>query len=116
KYKRALLSLQSSILPVRAQGIAMLRDLVLSRSSILTNEMYEDIFARFAKLLQEEDSFIYLNTIKALAALTDVHGMRFIPQIVALYADNSADFDRRLRSGESILLTQQRAGEALAKY
>jgi hypothetical protein len=62
------------------------------------------------------DSFIYLNAIKGLAALTDIHGKTIIEKLGAIYSDDNEKLDNRLRVGEALLQTVQRCGDALGKY
>lgn len=61
-------------------------------------------------------SFIYLNAIKGLAALTDIHGKTIIEKLGSIYSDDNEKLDNRLRVGEALLQTVQRCGDALGKY
>lgn len=61
-------------------------------------------------------SYIYLNAVKGLSALTDVHGNEIIKKLGEIYSDENEKLDSRLRIGEALLQTIQRCGEALGKY
>jgi hypothetical protein len=61
-------------------------------------------------------SFIYLNAVKGLCALADVHGNRIISKLAQIYTDTKRPMDHRLRVGEALQQTVQRCGDALAKY
>lgn len=68
------------------------------------------------RLIVVPKSFIYLNSIKGLSALTDVHGNEIIKKLGAIYSDENQTLDNRLRVGEALLQTIQRAGSALGRY
>lgn len=57
-----------------------------------------------------------MNAIKGLSALTDTHGNEIIKKLGAIYSDNAQTLDNRLRIGEALLQTVQRAGDALSIY
>jgi hypothetical protein len=61
-------------------------------------------------------SFIYLNAIKGLAALTDIHGKTIIEKLGSIYSDANEKMDNRLRVGEALLQTVQRCGDVLGNY
>ncbi|KAJ2772434.1 hypothetical protein IWQ56_001377, partial [Coemansia nantahalensis] len=112
----ALRSVRSDLVPVRAHGIIELRNLVLARSPAITEngDNLAAAIAVFVDMVGEDDSFVYLNAIRGLAALADLHLRRFLPQLVDMYTAPAADLDRRLRVGEALLQSVQRAGALLA--
>lgn len=57
-----------------------------------------------------------MNAIKGLSALTDTHGNEIIKKLGAIYSDDTQTLDNRLRIGEALLQTVQRAGDALSIY
>ncbi|KAJ8655234.1 hypothetical protein O0I10_009102 [Lichtheimia ornata] len=117
KYREAMKALQDELLPVRAHGMAMLRDMVLARDPLVSSgEGLDNVLDIFIRLVQDEDSYIYLNAIKGLSALTDTHGNEIIKKLGAIYSDNAQTLDNRLRIGEALLQTVQRAGDALSIY
>ncbi|CDS13877.1 hypothetical protein LRAMOSA06051 [Lichtheimia ramosa] len=117
KYREAMKALQDELLPVRAHGMAMLRDMVLARDPLVSSgEGLDNVLDIFIRLVQDEDSYIYLNAIKGLSALTDTHGNEIIKKLGAIYSDDTQTLDNRLRIGEALLQTVQRAGDALSIY
>ncbi|KAJ1981327.1 hypothetical protein H4R35_000763 [Dimargaris xerosporica] len=138
KYRQAMDALEDDILPIRAHGLAILRDMVLAQDPYLTDPSGNDgsdatarldqVFDLFLQMIQQDDSYLYLNAVKCLSALTDVQGLRFIPKLTAVYSAaqisqqpqnqlvSPTAIDPRLRVGEALLQTVQRAGKALGRY
>ena len=62
-------------------------------------------------------SFIYLNCVKGLSALTDVYPTKSLyNKLVQIYQDTSQAMDYRLRLGEVLLQTIQRSGKTFSKH
>ncbi|KAI9494679.1 hypothetical protein BDB00DRAFT_301422 [Zychaea mexicana] len=117
KFLDAMRALQDDLLPVRAHGIGILRDLVLAKDPLVSSgPALDNLLDIFVRLIQDEDSYIYLNAIKGLSALTDIHGNKIIEKLGATYADEKESLDNRLRVGEALLQTVQRSGDALSLY
>ncbi|KAF9576079.1 hypothetical protein EC968_000146 [Mortierella alpina] len=126
KYASALAALQDSLLPVRAHGLHILREMILAKSIVLTKSSGGDGAEReldhaldiFVQHVQEPDSFIYLNAVKGLAALTDAHGPEILTKLMKIYSNENGKqpLDTRLRIGEALVQTVQRCGEALGGY
>ncbi|KAF9109228.1 transmembrane and coiled-coil domains-containing protein 7 [Mortierella sp. AM989] len=129
KYASALAALQDSLLPVRAHGLHILRDMILAKSIVLTRSIegsnnnsaereLDHALDIFVQHVQEPDSFIYLNAVKGLAALTDAHGPEILRKLMRIYSneDGKQKLDTRLRIGEALVQTVQRCGEALGGY
>ncbi|KAF8536211.1 hypothetical protein BDD12DRAFT_851933 [Trichophaea hybrida] len=118
KYTTALSYLRDPLIPVRAHGLHLLRELILERAPIvdITNT------ARLLiSMLKDGDSFIYLNVVKCLAALTDRHSRTVTKMLVDAYINDEdvldlgerLGLDERLRIGEALLGTVQRLNRAL---
>ncbi|KAI9269341.1 hypothetical protein BY458DRAFT_490142 [Sporodiniella umbellata] len=117
KYKEAMKSLQDDLLPIRAHGMGMLKEMVLSKDPLFSSrEELSQVLDVFIRLVQDEDSYIYLNAVKGLSAMTDAYGNDIIQKLGAIYSDNERKLDNRLRIGEALLQTVQRCGDALGKY
>ncbi|KAG0274231.1 hypothetical protein BGZ95_009988 [Linnemannia exigua] len=126
KYASALAALQDSLLPVRAHGLHILREMILAKSIVLTRATGGDEAEReldhaldiFVQHVQEPDSFIYLNAVKGLAALTDAHGPEILKKLMKIYSNESGrqTLETRLRVGEALVQTVQRCGAALGGY
>lgn len=116
KFQEAIRSLADPLLPIRAFGLNSLRSLVLSGDPIVT-ERLDLILNIFLEQLTDEDSFIYLNSVKGLSALTDNFPVQSLKIIVARYKDGqNYTLDYRLRIGETLMQTIQRSGKSFAKY
>ncbi|KAF7724463.1 transmembrane and coiled-coil domains-containing protein 7 [Apophysomyces ossiformis] len=117
RYRDAMKNLQDDLLPVRAHGIGILKEMVLEKDPLVSSgEGLNTVLDLLIHLVQDEDSFIYLNAIKGLSALTDVHGNLIIIKLGDIYSDENEKLDNRLRIGEALLQTVQRCGDALSKY
>ncbi|KAL7266732.1 hypothetical protein RUND412_010711 [Rhizina undulata] len=124
---QALSFLRDPLVPVRAHGLHLLKELILARSPVI------DIVSTLRLLitmLKDGDSFVYLNVIKCLSALTDRHSNTVTKMLIEAYIDETdvlnlrgpgepgksggvLGLDERLRIGEALLGTVQRLGEAL---
>ncbi|GAA5816742.1 hypothetical protein MFLAVUS_010274 [Mucor flavus] len=117
KYREAMKSLQDDLLPIRAHGMGMLKDMVLTKDPLVSSgEGLNQVLDIFVRLVQDEDSYIYLNAVKGLSALTDAYGNQIIKKLGDIYSDSNQKLDNRLRIGEALLQTIQRCGTALGKY
>lgn len=114
-YILALSYLHDPLIPVRAHGLHLLRELIMAKSPVvdITNTL-----RLLIGMLKDGDSFVYLNVVKCLAALTDRHSKTVTRMLVEAYIDDDAGagrlgLDERLRIGEALLGTVQRLGGAL---
>lgn len=123
-YLTALSYLSDPLIPVRAHGLHLLRALILERAPII------DITATtrlLIGLVKDGDSYVYLNVVKCLSALTDRHSATVTKMLVQAYLDDEdtlglkthdanpqpLSLDERLKIGEALLGTVQRLGTAL---
>jgi len=122
-YTLALSYLQDPLIPVRAHGLHLLRELILSSSPVIN---IQNTLAQLINQLKDDDSFVYLNIVKCLSALTERHSGTVTRMLVEAYLDDDDDgrgggeggkeklnLDERLRLGEALLATVQRLGGAL---
>ncbi|CAG8519738.1 260_t:CDS:2, partial [Scutellospora calospora] len=117
KFQEAMDALQDDILPIKARGLVILKEMVLEKDIIMEEEEnLNRVLDIFVNMVQDEESFIYFNAVKGLSALTDIHGEKIMKKLMAIYVDGSQNLDNRLRIGEAILQTIQRCGDALGKY
>lgn len=117
KYRDAMKSLQDDLLPIRAHGMGMLKEMVLAKDPLVSSgEGLNQVLDIFVRLVQDEDSYIYLNAVKGLSALADAYGNQIIKKLGDIYSDNNQKLDNRLRIGEALLQTIQRCGSALGNY
>ncbi|KAG8798017.1 hypothetical protein FRC17_007578, partial [Serendipita sp. 399] len=140
-YQEALVFLQDPLLPVRAQGLAMLRHLVEGSSS--SSSTYERggvgtgtlddalalvpaILDIFLHSVQDEDSFLFLNAVQGLVAVAQVRGGRgreVVKRLVEVYVAqeeergmNKQVLDVKLRVGEALGEVVGRCGQSLGGY
>lgn len=132
-YQEALKLLQDPLLPVRAQGLALLRSLISTRSAFLSTDpaLLPAVLDIMVQALEDEDSFLYLNAIQGLSSMADVYGKQIVARLVEVYMGGQGEkswrevglgekgrreLDKRLRMGEALVQVVQRAGEALAVF
>lgn len=85
-YQKALKLLQDPLLPVRAHGLLLLRELVsfpviakeaqrerLEKEAII-RALHPAILSIFLQAIQEDDSYVFLNAVQGLAALVHAPG------------------------------------------
>lgn len=117
KYRDAMKSLQDDLLPIRAHGMGMLKEMALAKDPLVSSgDGLDQLLDIFVRLVQDEDSYIYLNAVKGLSAMTDAYGNQIIKKLGDIYCDDKQKLDNRLRIGEALLQTIQRCGDALGKY
>lgn len=120
-YVLALSYLRDPLIPVRAHGLHLLWLLIMARAAVV------DVVGTMRLLigmLKDGDSFVYLNVVKCLSALTERHSKTVTRMLVESYVDDvnvlgseegggRLGLDERLRIGEALLVTVQRLGSAL---
>ncbi|KAF5393666.1 hypothetical protein D9757_000047 [Collybiopsis confluens] len=122
-YQKALKLLQDPILPVRAHGLLLLRQLVSSDSKELDSALIPAILEIFLQSVQDDDSYIFLNAVQGLAALVDKFDRRILSRLIHEYTSQLSglettnmtqqDIDIRIRLGEALSMVIRRCGEIL---
>ena len=107
-YNQGIEYISDPLVPVRAQGISILRDLILRKSPIVN---IDSVFDILIKLLQDDDSYVYLNAIKAIQTLADAHGEQITRKLMNQYESQSFSVDERIRLAESLAGVIQRLNE-----
>lgn len=131
-YQKALKLLQDPILPVRAHGLLLLRQLVTPKRSSSTSvpqldpALMPSILSIFLQSIQDDDSYIFLNAVQGLSAMVEANGKDVLGSLVKIYStglDGLAasvltkhDVDTRIRVGEALGQVIRRCGDALAIY
>lgn len=128
-YQEALRLLQDPILPVRAHGLVVLKELVgygttEEHSTILMDPALTiGILDIFIQAVCDDESFLYLNAVKGLAEMGNTGGHAMVRRLMAIYIGpvatqslSQAEVDKRLRVGEALLQVVQKLEEALAPY
>lgn len=133
-YQEALRLIQDPILPVRAHGLHMLRQLVVPPKSAkgappveppeLNPALVPGILDVFLQSVQEEDSFVFLNAVQGLSAMVNRLGREILQNLMRIYADGvepgrsmeRAELDKRVRVGEALVQVVRSCGDALGLY
>ncbi|KAG6854762.1 hypothetical protein C0991_001189 [Blastosporella zonata] len=128
-YQKSLKLLQDPILPVRAHGLLLLRQLVTPSTPDLKDPKLNDdalvpaILSIFLQSVQDDDSYMFLNAVQGLAAMVDRFGKDVLIMLVKEYAGGldglgasnltQRDLDTRTRVGEALAAVIRRCGDAL---
>jgi hypothetical protein len=129
-YQKALKLLQDPILPVRAHGLLLLRQLVSSRprASTPTTDaaLVPAIMSIFMQSVQDDDSYIFLNAVQGLSAMVDAFGKDVLGNLLETYTRNLSassvgtlskqEVDAKVRVGEALGQVIRRCGDALSVY
>ncbi|KAJ7095353.1 hypothetical protein B0H15DRAFT_775607 [Mycena belliarum] len=129
-YQKALKLLQDPILPVRAHGLLLLRQLVSpqqSRGAQLSDRaLLPAILSIFLQSVQDDDSYMFLNAVQGLAAMADTYGKEVLRGLVREYGEGldglgagtitQHDMDIRTRIGEALASVIKRCGSALPMF
>lgn len=126
-YQKALKLLQDPLLPVRAHGLLLLRELVSSPARAREAErerlekeatiraLHPAILSIFLQAIQEDDSYVFLNAVQGLAALVHAPGPNsrsgagneVLKALLDAYArgagdlaDDKAESDKKPKDGE----------------
>lgn len=114
---RALTSLNDPLIPIRAHGLFLLRQLIEKKSEAISLEFVIDLHLL---QLKDPEPFIYLNVIKGLDALLLFNKTETLPVLLSIYGDGKYALDERLRVGEVLLRFIDHANNTLsgntAKY
>lgn len=131
-YQQALKLLQDPILPVRAHGLLLLRQLVSSslakspKSSSVDPALIPSITSIFMQAIRDDDSYMFLNAVQGLVAMVETFGKDVLKGLIAIYSENldglagtnltQNDVDKRIRVGEALGQVVRRLGDALGIY
>lgn len=130
-YQQALKLLQDPILPVRAHGLVLLRQLIVPAKGKpappLDPALVPAILSIFLQSVQEDDSYIFLNAVQGLVVMVDRLGRDIMKGLMDVYAGGlldgrpnsgmgKAELDKRVRVGEALNQSIPRCGDALGLY
>ena len=133
-YRKALKLLQDPILPVRAHGLLLLRQLVTSSKAggtgqgvrVLDPALVLAILSIFLQSVQDEDSYIFLNSVQGLAAMVDGLGQEVLKSLIDEYVGkleglgasflSQQEVDIKTRIGEALGIVIKRCGDSLGIY
>lgn len=135
-YQKALTLLQDPLLPVRAHGLLLLRQLASSKTpspedptklvAALDPVLVPGVLSIFLQSIQDEDSYIFLNAVQGLVAMVEGFGKEVLRGLVADYVKgldgvgagglDQREIDVKIRIGEALGQVVRRCGEALPSY
>ncbi|KAG6919413.1 hypothetical protein DXG01_006296 [Tephrocybe rancida] len=131
-YQKSLKLLQDPLLPVRAHGLLLLRQLVTpstpeAKDPKLTDDtLVPAISSIFLQAIQDDDSYMFLNAAQGLAAMVDRFGKDVLRMLVKEFAGGldglgasnltQRDLDTRTRVGEALAAVIRRCGQTLGIY
>lgn len=135
-YKKALTLLQDPLLPVRAHGLMLLRQLASTKSpspkdstkqvAALDPALVPGVLSIFLQLIQDDDSYIFLNAVQGLAAMVEGFGKEVLRGLVADYIRgldgvgagglDQGEVDVKVRIGEALGQVVRRCGDTLPSY
>ncbi|KAI0638028.1 hypothetical protein C8Q77DRAFT_405922 [Trametes polyzona] len=133
-YQKALKLLQDPLLPVRAHGLMLLRQLVSARREpsgklsepSIDRALIPGILSIFMQSVQDDDSYMFLNAVQGLSAMVDGFGKEVLRNLVSVYsagldglsasAMSQHDVDTRTRVGEALGQVIRRCGDTLPSY
>jgi hypothetical protein len=135
KYQKALKLLQDPILPVRAHGLVLLKEIVSptpssvvgsASTSIIDKALIPAIMSIFMESIQDDDSYVFLNAVQGLSALASNNGRETLKSVLGVYIKgldhpllehfSKKEIDIRLRVGEALNQIVRRLNEALPSY
>ncbi|KAF7964709.1 hypothetical protein HWV62_3687 [Athelia sp. TMB] len=131
-YQKAIKLLQDPILPVRAHGLLLLRQLVNPKLANMQGDTFVDpalvpsIMAIFLQAIQDDDSYMFLNAVQGFAAMVETFGNDVLKILITEYSGyldglsgsslTQADVDKRTRIGEALGQVIKRFGTTLGIY
>lgn len=112
---RAITNLNDPLVPIRAHGLYLLRQLVEARSSVLTVDFVVNLHLM---QLKDPEPFIYLNVIKGLGSLLEWNATEVLPILLLIYTNTDSDKDKpTTKEGKSYNLNERlRVGEVLLRF
>lgn len=102
--EESLKELQHELLPVRAQAMFKIKNLVDRKEDSIFLRL-ESIFASVMPQLSHEDSFLYLNAVKLLSSMTVNYPHIYLNRVINSYLDQDNPTEIRLRIAEVIIQT-----------
>ena len=125
-YQKALKLLQDPILPVRAHGLLLLRQLVTRSKGEVDPALIPAILSIFLQSAQDDESYLFLQSIQGLAAMVDSYGQDVLKALIREYTDgllttgtssiSQQELDIRTRVGEALGIVIRRCGSTLGIY
>ncbi|KAI5959778.1 uncharacterized protein KGF55_005010 [Candida pseudojiufengensis] len=106
--QRAITSLNDPLVPIRAHGLYLLRQLIRMKSEVISLDFVVNLHL---VQLKDPEPFVYLNVIKGLESLIEWDELPVLKILLEIYTNKDNDLDERLRIGEVILRYIQLSNE-----
>ncbi|VDM17148.1 unnamed protein product [Hydatigera taeniaeformis] len=107
--------LKDPFIPVRGHALIELSRLLEARDPSLKGSE-DNIFEMVVKHLDDEDSYVYLNAIRALSAMGNALTDRLLPLLLSRFLSTSYSLEFRLKVGEAIVRILRELGDIAPKY
>ena len=111
-YSQAITGLTATQAPLRAHSISQLENLIKAKSPTIS---VPSTAITLLSLVQDQDSFVYLSAIRAIASLARLDPLAVVNQLSEAYLDRLEEttLDVRLRIGEAIQSVAESLGHDL---
>ncbi|CDR46741.1 CYFA0S25e01574g1_1 [Cyberlindnera fabianii] len=109
-FEQAITSLNDPLIPIRAHGLYLLRQLIMKKSDVLALDFVLELHI---VQLRDQEPFIYLSVIKSLNELIEFDKEGTLKFLLEFYSNKKEKLDERLKIGEVVLQFIDHAGELL---
>jgi hypothetical protein len=109
-FEKAITNINDPLVPIRAHGLYLLRQLIMKKSPVLSLQFALDLHM---VQLQDQEPFIYMNVIKSLNELIEFDSQGTIEFLITFYLNKKEILNDRLKVGEVIIHFIDRQGELL---
>ena len=103
--RQVLKDIQHEEIPIRAYGLAKLREMVLAKDPTALAHV-DSIIIIFGSQLEDSDQFVYLRAVDGLAAIGDVRPALAVPELAGQYTKSGVETPTRLKIGQAMLLVR----------
>ncbi|RWS29789.1 transport and Golgi organization protein 6-like protein [Leptotrombidium deliense] len=115
EFEEALADINDNEVHIRTHGLVVMRRLILHKNEQAMKEKQRLIIVIQA-LLCDQESYVYLAAIKALAALAICSTEEVLPSLFDAYRDKQRSLQERVNVGEVLLNLVKDLGGAVQKY
>lgn len=106
--EKAIVSMNDPLVPIRAHGLYLLRQLIVKRSPVISLDFVIELHVI---QLHDPEPFIYMNVIKSLNELIEFDQNATVNFLCDFYTKKEEKLDDRLKIGEVILNFISKSGE-----
>jgi len=106
--EKAITSMNDPLIPIRAHGLYLLRQLIVKKSQVITLDFVIELHI---VQLHDSEPFIYMNVIKSLNELIEFDSDATVEFLSDFYTKREEKLDDRLKIGEVILNFISKSGE-----